>query len=559
MSWFGKKEAAALRAELEEARAEAKRHKARAEKHKARARKYKAAGAPRDPAEAGTEASGSLASPEEARASGDLEQADLAKNDKLYDLFIKGPNYKGKFRLRREKVDAWVNAQVTEKRRIIAKKVAEHIEYVDHDTFVATVRNLVNSRLDVFQKERVCFFDILRDPTRSNFWVGHMAASILWHEHGIHIPFVYDKKEATSKFDHIVDIDDCAYTGSQISMQLDDDIDGMIQACIEKNIREGILSPVYRQKAMQIMKRGPKDALRVVTGLRKYLGEESDIRFCDHMEPHIQFAIDEIEGHKISKYKTNEYTRLHCISYLMQYNPPRYTLHVMRAFSSMQFRHRWGSVISDWSGSFIRLHIGRTLPDPLTTFLALEDMSIFIHTIYPFSLDWVPCAFVYFDHKLASTISTIGPIILLGTVFSWPVPSEWGDTLLDKTGFLGDGPVLVSKFDQLKPYHDGRYDLPIPEEKKSDVTRDLPGKGNRHYTMQGPLILDGPGPPFASWDEARDFYFYTKEGGKVVHNRIPPSWYKHLDYNKAEIKSKFAARFDAVADGEIDPEYKGAK
>ena len=151
----------------------------------------------------------------------ELQLEPMIKNSRLYRLFMEGPPGKGTHTLNPQQTKRWIRSQVTRQRRIAAAALIRAVRYVPYDEFLGEVKRFIRVNFRLFSGPRSVISVTkpseltLQSRKKSNFWISVMTSSILWHEHGVYVPVV-DKEEAVlSTMSHIIDIDDCGYTGNQ--------------------------------------------------------------------------------------------------------------------------------------------------------------------------------------------------------------------------------------------------------------------------------------------------------------------------------------------------------
>lgn len=383
----------------------------------------------------------------------------IIKNPKLYAVFIRGPPDNGYHTLNKGKVREWINAQVTKQRRDAAAKIMDAVRYVPYSEFLTETKLFIDKNLELLSRPRAVISGALDRSTKSNYWMSVMISSILWQEHQVYLPVIPDRNRVieSGKYDHILDIDDCGYTGNQTGCSIME-----------------LARFIYEH----------------ITGYTPKWGVE---------ERREQLTV--IDGSVVKYY-------------------------VCRIFASSAAIDQWEDMVlkSDGQASKCITFLIGQIYDSLETQLGSETYKIMAHAISP----WVDIGgnptktAIYFDHKLADSVSTLQVPLMFGTVFPYTLPSP------------GSG---VYPFGA--DYLDNRY-FPLPKE-------DAPDRPNPEQAYNIGSLINRCENPLYKGLTFEEVWEYAEE-----RPRCPVAWYKHIDYDAAtlnlpESKSLFDIVLSSIA------------
>lgn len=423
--------------------------------------------------------------PKHARNTGDSEQAQLHKNDRLYRFLVKGPPRSGTYYIRPEKARAWIDAQITPERRATAQKFIDNMRYVTHEEFIATLRQMIKSNLPLLSAKTTVLRLDIGASKKSNYWVALATRSILWHEHDIEVATVSTYEEAEEKgFTDMVDVDDCGYSGIQTQRIINDVARALMQ---RHNIR-------YVDKDGFFYRWG--DSEDIVAQQKKALMVPS--RYYENFDG--KYTAPVVYAHERGFIKTR--------------------MRLFRVYCSVEALKAYRSPLAE-GNPLVSVTVGVTLPTTEDLFTENEH-HIIAHCLCPTNMEeQLPSAMVYFDFKMADDVSTTGYALLAS-----PIVTEIAT--YERNIIHGDFSGVMSKY-------------PDPEE--SAVDRPLP----EHVDTVGCLITDETGGrrPFdykvyldyMGWD--KKLLGSTEPEDNVPKRRIPPSWYKHFDFDTVTLNRAY--------------------
>jgi len=284
--------------------------------------------------------------------------------------------------------------------------------------------------------------ETLKYRKKSNFWISVMSASILWHEYKIYVPVMFHADITPGEALHVIDLDDCGYTGNQTSWYI-------------LHIMNRLTAHVSNKRSVGIL-RGPER-------------RKNDL--------------DLIE---MQKHMTRN--------------------HICRIFASASSMQNWRSYLVRKNGklsTIITVHAGQEFDD-LETQVGHNAYNIMAHYLSPWTdANGDPAkTAIYFDHKLADSVSTLLIPLMFGTVLPYTVSHLLAENDVD---------ALAPRFN------------PAPEEDAPDAS--FP---EQFYEI-GSLINGCKNEELENLTIAETLE-YTE-----VNARCPIAWYKYIDYDAATL------------------------
>lgn len=186
--------------------------------------------------------------PAEARKIGDLEQANHAKNKRLFEFLIHGPPWSGTHYIRPHKAARWIDAQPTLAKRNALRKLLDNIVYVSHGDFVSTMRSYIKKNIMLFRGNTALYMGNADAEKGSAGFVVRLAASMLWHYYEIEPPILRDDKDLVNPaYDDIVFFEDCSYTGAQCQRYVTNVVVEVYRARKHRQAEDILESPHMRE------------------------------------------------------------------------------------------------------------------------------------------------------------------------------------------------------------------------------------------------------------------------------------------------------------------------
>lgn len=348
----------------------------------------------------------------------------------LYDQYLEKilyavENYSGKHSINMEKAEEWINRQPFPEAQQAARNIIKHTKYVTmidvYNNIESLVLNQYKTLLEKNEKKDKKIIMIVGKQNKSFFFLSVLAVYFM-KKHGLRIPDEFHSTFIdfnTNKTDIIICFDDMSYTGSQMGDMLEKSLDynSLCELCdyINKKYDE---YKIINNEVNEIIKniKEPKNMKKFITK-DKILGIQSKlINYLNTLifNLNLNYLEKDVLKEEIKKDLLNLLSNIQFPDiniFLLGLN--KHSLHKLTSFTkSYTYIHFLSKEFEfHYENPF---HINYYEIIPLIEELVDEKELYYI--VYYFSFMICPNVLLYYDFKIADTVSTIANVYNYGVI-----------------------------------------------------------------------------------------------------------------------------------------------
>jgi hypothetical protein len=348
----------------------------------------------------------------------------------LYDEYLEKilyavNNYSGKHSINKEKAEEWINSQPFPEAQEAARNIIKHTKYITLKEVYNNIENLViNQYKTLVEKNENLekkIVMIVGKPEKSFFFISVLAVYFM-KKHNLRIPDEFHSTFIdfnTNKTDIIICFDDMSYTGSQMGEMLKNSIDynSLCELCdyINKKYDEyKIINNEMNQYLKNIKE--PKD-------MKKFDGEIKILNIQNKLINYLDKLINNLNLNYLEKDALREEIKKDLFNLLSNIQFPDINIfllglnkHSLKKLTSFTKNYTYIIFLSKvfefhYENPF---HINYYEMIPLIEELVHEKELYYI--VYYFSFMICPNVLLYYDFKIADTVSTIANVYNYGAI-----------------------------------------------------------------------------------------------------------------------------------------------